>query len=551
MRASIARILLLSGAAGVLPAIAQTVPDAGALRQQLDNEHNKPQLPPRAAPLQAPEPPTLTLPQGATVTVKTFRFEGNTLVTDAALQAVVQRWTGRPIGFADLQRAAQDVATAYRDAGWIVRTYLPQQDVTEGTVTIHVVEAKFSGAHLEGAPPLRMSPELVIAVVQAAQAPGEPVNAAALDRGLLLASDLPGVAVSGALESGANDGETGLALRMTDESLVTGSVELDNGGARSTGAVRVLASATVNSPLHQGDQLRADVVDSQGSHYGRVAYTVPLGADGLRAGLNASVLDYRLVGKDFAALHGSGSSDAWGADFSFPLIRSRKRNLYLSVNGERTVFLNRANGLVQSSYGIDSATVGLSGNAFDEVGGSGANTFSLAWELGDVRQGHLDIGENPALAGGYDKLRYAGSRQQALTDTVSLYGALSGQYANKTLDSSGRFYLGGPAGVRAYPVNEGSGDRGQLVNLELRWRPADAFTLLGFGDWGHVAASSGSESLQGVGVSAIWIGPYNLNAQATVARRIGSNPDRNASTGRDQDGSLDRTRFWLQAQLPF
>ena len=550
MRASIVRILLLSGATGVLPALAQTVPDAGALRQQLDNEHNKPQLPPRAAPLQVPEPPVLTLPEGATVTVKAFRFEGNTLVADAVLQAVVQRWKGRAIGFADLQRAAQDVATAYRDAGWIVRTYLPQQDVTEGTVTIHVVEAKFSGAHLEGTPPLRMSPELVIAVVQAAQAPGEPVNAAALDRGLLLASDLPGVAVSGALESGTNDGETGLALRMTDEPLVTGSVALDNGGARSTGAARVLASATVSSPLHQGDQLHADVVDSQGSHYGRVAYTTPFPPSGLRAGLNASQLDYHLVGPSFSALHAQGSSTAFGADFDYPLVRSRQRNLYLSLNGEHTFFLNRANGAVQSRYAVDSATLGLAGNAFDDADGGGANTFSFNWEHGDVVQGAHDPGENPAVAGGYDKWHYALSRQQALTSDLSLYGAVNGQYARRPLDSSSRFYLGGPTGVRAYPVNEGSGDRGQVASVELRWHALDAFSLTGFGDLGHVGDSTGDETLKGFGVTLAWSGPSNFNAQATVARRYGDNPDHGAG-GKDQDGSLERTRVWLQAQLPF
>lgn len=536
------------GLAGVAAAWAQAAPDAGALRHQIDGELRTP-LPPRAAPLPVEKPAPLALPAGARLTVRQFRFEGNTLLAEPRLAAAVQGFVGHPIGFADLQAATQAVATLYRDAGWIVQAWLPRQDVTEGVVTIAVVEARFAGAHVEGGPKLRMSEELVVAAVQSRQATGAPVSADALDRGLLLANDLPGVSVSGALESGAHDGETALALRLTPEPLVTGQASLDNGGSRSTGAARALATVTLASPLHAADQARFDLVDSEGSHYERVAYTVPFGVDGLRGGMNLSRLDYRLVGSEFRALHGSGDSTAWGADLSYPLLRSRQRNLYLALNGERTVFLNRANGIVQSRYGVDAATLGLSGNAFDDEGG-GATSLSLAWEHGQVRQGHLDVGENPIVAGAYDKLRYTGTRQAQVTPTVSLYGAVTGQFAHKPLDSSGRFYIGGPAGVRAYPVNEGSGDRGQVLTFEARWRPLDALTLIGFEDWGHVADSRGAETLKGAGISVVWIGPYNLNAQATLARRIGINADRGAA-GRDTDGSLDRNRLWLQAQLPF
>ena len=80
---------------------------------------------------------------GQTVVVSDFRFAGNTLLTAKQLAPTVAGFKGRPLSFADLQNAAIEVATAYRKAGWIVRAYLPQQDITQGTVTIQIVEAKF------------------------------------------------------------------------------------------------------------------------------------------------------------------------------------------------------------------------------------------------------------------------------------------------------------------------------------------------------------------------------------------------------------------------
>ena len=64
------------------------------------------------------------------------------------------------------------------------------------------------------------------------------------------------------------------------------------------------------------------------------------------------------------------------------------------------------------------------------------------------------------------------------------------------------------------------------------------------------AAARNDIDLKGAGVSAGWTASFGLTLEATVSRRIGSNPNP-TSTGDDQDGSLEKTRFWLQASMPF
>jgi hypothetical protein len=53
-----------------------------------------------------------------------------------------------------------------------------------------------------------------------------------------------------------------------------------------------------------------------------------------------------------------------------------------------------------------------------------------------------------------------------------------------------------------------------------------------------------------VGICVAWVASFGRNLKATLARRIGSNPEP-TSTGDDQDGSLIKNRFWLQASMPF
>jgi hemolysin activation/secretion protein len=544
-------LVLASIAIGAV-ASAQTPPDAGALRQQIERPLSNPALPENSSPLQAEPPALLALPDGVSITVRTFRITGNTLLGDLQLQAVVSGWLGRPIGFAELQAAAQAIASRFRAEGWIVRTYLPQQDVTDGNVTIQVVESKFAGARLEGAEPSRVRSSQALRLVEAQQSVGQPLEAAALDRALLLADDLPGVIATGALTPGERDGETALLVTLRDEPLIGGVARLDNGGARTTGATRALVTAALESPLRLGDRLRADALHSEGADYIRLGYSLPVGSAGWRVGLNASHFDYDLVAAQFASLDAHGDSDSIGIDASYPLIRARLRNLYFTVTGDERNFRNVANGATQSDYDVGSVSVGFAGNLYDAWGGGGANNFTLTWSRGRVRQGAADPGENAALADDFSKLRYAISRQQLLTPTLSLYGALTGQYATNVLDSSERFYLGGPEGVRAYPVNDGGGSRSELVNVELRWRIHPSLLLSGFTDWGHVDnfGDGRDATLRSFGGALGWSGPQGLQVQTSYAVRGGSNPNPGAS-GAYQDGTRHRNRWWLQASLSF
>lgn len=546
--ACILPLVVFAGSA--LGQTAQTAPDAGALRQQIERDAN-PALPRKTLPQLAPLPePLKTLP-GATVTLKSVRFVGNTLLSSEKLAPAVQGYLNKPQSFASLQEAAAAVAKIYRDAGWMVRAYLPRQDLTDGDLTIQIVEAVFSGASLEGAEPTRLKFSRVLSIFAAQQRTGQPVNADAVDRALLLADDLPGVAVVGTLREGQNDAETGLALKMSDEPAFSGEVSVDNTGARSTGSERINANVLVNSPLGLGDLVSANLAHTSGSDYVRVGYSLPVGQDGLRVGVSASGLSYKIVSPEFAALDGRGRSNSQGLDASYPLIRSRSRNLYLNANLDSKDFVNESNASVQSDYASTALSLGLSGNLFDSVGGGGANSASVALVAGKLALGSPQAGENPALEGSFSKLRYAVSRQQVLRDDLSLYATLSGQQSGGKLDSSEKLSLGGASGVRAYPSGEGSGSSGQLAALELRWRLPQGFNLVGFYDWGSVSdPDSPSYSLKGVGLGLTWQTPIGASVKATWARRLGDNPNP-TSTGVDQDGSLNLNRWWFAASLPF
>lgn len=553
---------LLAGALGGT-ASAQSTPDAGQLMQQ--NQRNKAaDLPRKGAGTELSAPPaTLGMASGATVAVKSFRFQGNALLSDAQLQRTVTGYLDRKLDFKELQEVTALVSKRYMAEGRLARAFLPAQDVTDGQVTIQILEARYGGAQVEQGGQ-RLSPDQARAMMEQGQVRGQALDLVALDRALLLVSDLPGVKASASLVPGSAPGETAVVLNLRDQDLLTGQVSLDNSGTRSTGALRANAILSWNSAMGIGDHWTAQFSQNQGSSFVRLGASMPVGPQGARVGLTGSALRYHLVGSDFDALNARGTASSLGLEASYPLIRSRERNLALQGAYESKHLRNKANGADISDYKSDGLTLGLAGNQFDDLGGGGATTAYFG-----VQFGKLDLGGSPSepldtagprAAGSFHKLRYQLSRQQTLAAGVSGYVSLQGQWANRNLDSSERFYLGGPQAVRAYPVNEGGGAIGQLVNAELRWRLDDGWRVTGFVDWGHIktnvdanftgATSPNTYSLKGAGLSVDFAGPNGLDASLIWARRIGDNPMADAR-GRDLDGSLERNRFWLLVSQQF
>ncbi|MCD8565793.1 MAG: hypothetical protein LRY53_09230 [Burkholderiaceae bacterium] len=152
-----------------------------------------------------------------------------------------------------------------------------------------------------------------------------------------------------------------------------------------------------------------------------------------------------------------------------------------------------------------------------------------------------------------------------MTDSTSLWLSFSGQWASQNLDSSQKFSLGGPQGVRAYPVYEGTGDQGWLGTVEARWDFYQGAQASVFYDIGWIQQNKSLGHFQNVAEQLL--GPntyylkgfgagisYNYNNRVsmkfTVASRIGSNPRADRLTGADGDGTNDRTRFWFNVVVP-
>jgi len=502
----------------------------------------------------------------ALITLKNIHFQGVTILGDMELKGLVERYLNVPMSYEQMLDIGMTVETYYRQNNYLARVILPPQDLTDGVLMVDVIESVFSKVEVEQElADLPNTQAHVEAIILAQQPTGEPLNTKSLDRALALANDLPGMNVQGSLRQGSDAGETELLLKLYQGRTRQAELSLDNGGSRATGVQRLMASMTWFNPNDIADLLSLVAVHTQGSDYARLAYSIPVGVDGWRMGLNASAMSYEVVVGEQGMVGAVGHAVTKGLEWLYPLIRHDNSSATISLTADAKTFQNTsAQGLLMSDYEAKVLAAQVSGFYRDLNPGGGTGTYALQLSHGHINlDGSLSQQTDSTTvqtAGMFDKLRVNGTWQQSLSTQTSAFVSYTGQLADRNLDSSEKMQLGGMNGVRAYPTGEGSGSDAQLVQLELRHSLESGVNLTGFYDWGQIwlqhdpsypgGPQHNRNTYKGFGASVAFTNDDGVNFKATWARRQGSNPNP-TQTGNDQDGTRDRNRYWLQVTLPF
>jgi len=532
--------------------------DGGEILRQIERDLEKIN-PPRTPPKIEEEKKVETKKSGPTFKVQNFLFEGNQLISSSELEKALAEYLNKDITIEELKLAVSSLSNYYRDKGYLAHTSLPEQDITNGTVKVIITEAKFGAARIneDGAVlDYHVNPTVITNIINTHNAQGKPLNLNQLDRALLIANDLPGVSVQGGLQAGQKDGETDSLLTIKNKSRWNASLMTDNFGSRSTGYMRYLGSASLASPLRIGDRANVTVLNSEGTDYVRLDYSLPVGSRGLRLGVNGSYLEYEVLPvSDSTELKPRGYASTAQLVATYPLYRTRSTNLNFESNLERKHYKNNNTTGNQTDYNVYDLTLGLSGDRSNPWFVGGTSAASLMLDLGKT---HI-AGQATGITledGRFNRWRYNLNHTQFIKNDLSLTGKFYGQFANQNLNSSEKFYLGGTSGVRAYPTSEGSGSEGYIMNLEARKELPLNLSVLGFYDFGHVkqkveqAEAMNTYNLKGYGMALDWQGPYRTNVSLIWARRIGNNPNPTIENN-DQDGTRHLNRFWLKASIGF
>ncbi|MBP6379100.1 MAG: ShlB/FhaC/HecB family hemolysin secretion/activation protein [Sphingorhabdus sp.] len=549
--------------------------DAGSLLRDKERAADLPPIPrsgdtDEALPATTP-PPTEA---GETILIKTVTFSGkSSLLTSVQQSELAARVEGKTIGLAAIRDLAEAANTALRQNGLLLaRAIVPPQDATGGTLTIEIVEASVEDITFEYDKNVRVRKALLTEIANR-EINRQSLTKYDLEAALLRMSDMPGVTARSRLAPGQAAGTSRVIVDVTQDSVVSGSLHADNFGSPSTGRLQGHAQLALADLTGDGDLTRLGLSVSEGQRYASASVAVPLSASELLATFDYAYLFFENVDDVGKAAGLEGDAHYASMGLTYRAVRSRDHNLNLSAELNGKVLKDDSTAGLLSDKRVYSGTLGLSGDNRDTALGGGITQYSLSWTFGD-----LDLSNLPGAAfvdaltlktqGKFHRVNLGAARLQKLPGDFSLLTQISGQWASKNLDSSESFSLGGPYGVRGWPVGEGRGDMGFTASVELKYdvpvsEKLGSVQLSGFVDSGRVwinensfglppvnACGCNEYTLSSVGAGASWK-HKNFSLSASWSHGIGDNPGRSAFGGANADGSTRRHQFWLSGSIRF
>lgn len=467
--------------------------------------------------------------------VRSVRLGGAAALAPAAYASTLQRFEGRTLSGRDLEDLVTAIAQVARDRGYgLASAWIPEQAVADGVLRAEIDEGRIDEVRVsgEGADAVRPYLEPLAA--------GAPVRTSDLERSLLLAGDMPGVAVGKPrLE---RIGGRAVLLVRTSRDAVRGRAYVDNRGTSTVGPVRAHLSVDFNGLLGAGDRLTIGGVftplDLKEFQLARIAYARTLGTGGTQIGASAYAARSRpggiLSDRDFEGVSLEGS-----VGVEHPFVRTRNASFWGELDFTvRDSEQSRDDVEVRRDrLAILSAGVTAAGKL---AGGTGRLRLTASRGL-DI----LDAtGETDPLRSRSDgsaifsKLSAWADYDRPLGGPFSLQLQAEGQIASRPLLSSEEMGLGGRYFLRGYDYREFSGDKGIAGSVELRFdlpklgAPSRSAQLYGYADAGTVGnyeggPGGGTLASAGGGVRAFLGRSLDASLEVGVPLREGADPDRN------------------------
>jgi len=568
-------IVLINTTSSIVSVIA-VAPSPGDLLRNKENFEKNQKIPEKIPEsLLKKEKITDTLEGDQKILVKNFKFEGEIkYISLNTLNDLVKDYVGKNLTFDEIKNAVKIINDYYKSKGYfLANVILPKQEVKNGIIIININEGKLDPQtpYKLNKKNLRIPEKRIKAYLD--DALQDHLKQQALERGLLNINDNPGVASSANLEPGSTPGTTTLLIEVIEGPLVDGSVTVDNYGNRYTGDIRGTLSVDINNPSGYGDILNGTIIEGYDADFTskKILYEIPVGVSGLRVGASYNELSYGL-GKELTTNPKStGTAESYNVIVKYPIYRSAAEALLFNANYDKKLLYNTSTGTVIADKELQNYNAGLTYQLIDQIFGGGFSQADIA-----VTRGNLDLSKvaislsddqastGPKTNGDFTKTNLQLLRIQRGTEKLSFQFLGSAQLAQKNLDSSEKFSLGGPSGVRAYPGGEASGDEGYKYSLDAKYVLATATSvgdILGsvFFDYGRIRqyndvgnismTTPNTYSLSGWGLGLDLIAAGKFTVKVGWAHVLGDN--RGESSGKDSDGRNDSSRYWLLANVAF
>jgi hemolysin activation/secretion protein len=409
--------------------------------------------------------------------IKSYRVEGNTLISADKLDSLLSPFTGKDRDFGTVQEALDALEQAYRDHGFsMVAVSLPEQELESGVVRLKVNENRLGKINIEGnryfdqANIRRSLPELN---------QGETPNLNAVSRSLKLANENPARKINLQLMNSDKENEIDANITVKDESPWKIGITADNTGEKQTGTVRLGALLQHANVFNRDHLLTLQYITSpeKVDHVSiySLGYRMPLYSLGSSIDLIGaySNVDSGTISAASNSMNVSGKGTILGLRYNQYLARIGNYEHKLTLGLDYRAYENSVDFLgsqlgnnvtvhpvsltYAGTFAMDQITAGFSLTDLQNLPGN--------WDGRDTAE---DIEKaRPGAPRGYNIFRYAANLSYALGADWQARMQVNGQYTNDPLVPGEQYGIGGATTVRGFSERQFSNDQGYSGNVEI------------------------------------------------------------------------------------
>lgn len=402
--------------------------------------------------------------------VHQIQFDGADSLSASVQQALAKPYLSSCLTAGNINELVRQVSNTYIEKGYVTsQAGLSAQDLSNGILTIRVMEGKVSAILLDGESPLALKmafPGMV----------GQPLNLRDIEQGMEQLNRLLSQQITIDIQPAEQPGYSDVMLKRTASRLpVNASLGIDNSGQKKTGQEQMNATLGLDNLLHLADQWSISAShNSDFRHHYRnwnvtAGVTLPYGYWSFHYQY-AQNRSFQMI----PAGTGNYRHESQGQTHQFRLNRTLYRDgqqkLALNMGLVRRQTANIAAGTKLSVSSPTLSAVSLGANYSTTLAG-GYLTFNPTFSRG------LDIwgatkesaGDRDALRSRFRKLSLSSSYFMPVTNDIYYLTSLYGQFTPDNLYASERLSLGGQYSVRGFKEQNLIGNNGGYWRHELNW----------------------------------------------------------------------------------
>jgi hemolysin activation/secretion protein len=442
-------------------------PGAQAERYKYDVEKERKRLEykkPKAPKIEIEEEKVKPAVEGPSFILKEVNVTGSTIFKPQDFRQIYGPYIGKKVTFQDMEAVSGKIESKYKEKGYFTTTvYIPEQEIKDGIIEIHVAEGKIGQLNVEGN--RWFSADFIKKFIHVKK--NELLNIKTLTRDILRLNKNPDLEIKTVLSQGKDPLTSDISLKVEGKFPWHAGFLEDNRGSRLTGKYRSMFTLRSSNISGLGDTIFVNTLYSGNSFGETVSYGVPFGTYGTRIGVDVTYFTMKL-GKEFKAFDITGNTQIYTPHVSWELALAEDSDAYANL-GIDIKSVKKEMG--SNSTADDQLRIPYLGFDFSKTDPFGQSTFSPKFDFGT--SGFLGASpydytkaSRPGTGGFFFKYEQSLNRLQKMFLDSYMYIRSQFQIASQSLAPSEQLQLGGADSVRGYPEGDYLADTGACVNFD-------------------------------------------------------------------------------------